>query len=80
MEQAAEERRKRMLPKQNAIGLIENRVIELAKANAKATDERNLQNILKRASLGKKQITARDQLTSESLGKLSAGADKTFGA
>jgi len=77
--QAAEERRKRMLPKQNTVGLLQNRIIANQRANAKATNERNLQNILKRASLGKNQITARDQLTSESLGKLSAGADKTFG-
>ena len=79
MGQAAEERRKRMLPKQNTIGLLQNRIIANQRANAKAMAERNRQNILKRASLGKKQITTRDQLTSESLGKLSAGADKTFG-
>ena len=79
MKQAAEERRKRMLPKQNIIGLLQKEIIANQRANEKATAERNLQNILKRASLGKKQITARDQLTSESLGKLSAGADKTFG-
>lgn len=79
MREAAIERRKRMLAKQRPIGLLQNRIIANQRANAKATDERNRKNILKRSSLGKKQITARDQLTSESLGKLSAGADKTFG-
>ena len=79
MREAAIERRKRMLAKQRPIGLLQNRIIANQRANAKATDERNRKNILKRSSLGSKQITARDQLTSESLGKLSAGADKTFG-
>jgi len=79
MREAAEERARRMLAKQTPIGLLQNRIIANQRANEKATSERNFQNILKRSSLGNKQITARDQLTSESLGKLSAGADKTFG-
>ena len=36
MGQAAEERRKRMLPKQNTIGLLQNRIIANQRANAKA--------------------------------------------
>ena len=72
------ERRKRMLPKQTSRSVLENNIIALTKANQEAESVRNALSLLKRESLGNEQITARDQLTSESLGKLSAGADKTF--
>ena len=72
------ERRKRMLPKQTSRSVLENNIIALTKANQEAESVRNALSLLKRKSLGNEQITARDQLTSESLGKLSAGADKTF--